>query len=205
MNRGAIILCGGASARMGRDKAMLAFGPDEVLLQRVVRLVGEVVPHDRIVCVAAAEQSLPPLPAGVHVLRDVQPHCGPLAGLATGLATLRDRVDTAFACGCDTPLLLPGFIARMFERLADHQVAAPHDGERFHPLTAVYCTDVLPIAESLLAVGERSLQTLLERCDLCRVPIDDLRDVDPELASLRGCNSPEEYRLLLKQIGVESE
>jgi len=190
---------------MGRDKAMLAFGPEEVLLERVVRLVGEVVPQDRIVCVAADGQLLPSLPAGIHVLRDDQPHCGPLAGLTTGIAALKGRADAALACGCDTPLLVPGFIARMFERLADHQIAAPHDGQRFHPLAAVYRADVLPIAESLLAAGERSLQALLERCDLCRVPTDDLRDVDSELASLRGCNTPAEYRLLLKQIGVEGE
>ena len=42
MRRGAIILCGGKSSRMGRDKATLPFGP-ELMLQRVVRLIGEVV------------------------------------------------------------------------------------------------------------------------------------------------------------------
>lgn len=190
---------------MGRDKAMLSFGPDEVLLQRVVRLVAKVVPQDRIVCVAAEGQLLPSLPAGIHVLRDDQPHCGPLAGLAAGIAALYGRAAATFACGCDTPLLVPGFIVRMFERLADHQIAVPQDGEQLHPLAAVYRADVLPIAESLLAAGERSLQALLRRCDLCRVPTDDLRDVDPDLASLRSCNTPAEYRGLLKQIGVDSE
>ena len=42
MNKGAIVLCGGKSSRMGRDKATLPFGP-ELMLQRVVRLISQVV------------------------------------------------------------------------------------------------------------------------------------------------------------------
>jgi len=202
MNRGAIILCGGASARMGSDKAWLPFGTNEVLLQRVVRLVGEVVPCERIVCVAAAAQSLPQLAAEVQVIRDVEKYGGPLVGLALGMAALGDRADAAFVCGCDAPLLAPAFIARMFDLLGGHQIAVPHDGAHCHPLAAVYRNDVLPVVESLLASGERSLQALVDRCSTLRVPTEDLRAVDPRLASLQGCNAPDEYRLLLKHIGA---
>jgi molybdenum cofactor guanylyltransferase len=203
LSPGAIILCGGANARMGRDKALLPFGPEEVLLQRVVRLVGEAVPLGQIVCVAAADQILPRLPDAVEVVRDIEPHLGPLAGLARGLAAIQQHADAAFVCGCDTPLLVPEFVARMFGLLAEHQIAAPHDGERVHPLVSIYRTDVLPVAESLLATGERSLTALIHRCDSLGVSTDDLQHVDPTLATLRGCNTPEEYRLLLEQLAAE--
>jgi len=182
---------------MGRDKTLLPFGPDEVLLERVVRVLGEVVPPGRVVCVAAVDQSLPPLVAEVQIVFDAQPHAGPLAALATGLAALRDRCGAAFACGCDAPLLVPGLVTRMFELLAGHQIAAPHDGERFHPLAAVYRIDVLSTAESLLAAGERSLVALLDHCDTRPVPVDDLRDVDPQLASLANCNTPADFQRAL--------
>jgi len=52
---------------MGRDKATLPFGP-ELMLQRVVRLLGEAV--EEIVVVAAPSQELPPLPDSVHIVRD---------------------------------------------------------------------------------------------------------------------------------------
>jgi molybdopterin-guanine dinucleotide biosynthesis protein A len=184
---------------MGRDKALLPFGSRETLLERVVRLVGEAVPHDRIVCVAAAEQPLPPLAADVQVVRDVERHGGPLAGLALGMAALVSRADAAFGCGSDAPLLVPAFITRLFDLLGDHQIAAPHDGARFHPLAAVYRTDVLPIAESLLVAGERSLHSLLERCDTLRVSMDQLRTVDPSLASLENCNTLVDYQRMLDQ------
>ena len=90
---------------MGRDKATLPFGPDETILPRVVRLVGEVVPFGRIVCAAAVDQSLPVLPAGVRIAVDRQSGRGPLAGLAAGLeARCRGRrppfLSRAATCHC---------------------------------------------------------------------------------------------------------
>jgi molybdopterin-guanine dinucleotide biosynthesis protein A len=202
--KAAIILCGGQSTRMGCDKAMLPFGPGEVLLQRVVRLVGQAVPPERIVCVAAADQSVPRLPGPVKIVHDANPHSGPLAGLAAGLAALDGRADAAFACGCDVPLLVPALVLRMFQLLGDQQIAAPHDGERFHPLAAVYRIDVLPTAQALLAAGERSLTALLQRCPTQRVPADALRDADPQLGSLASCNTPEEYQSALRTSGFSA-
>ena len=199
MTRGAIILCGGESSRMGRDKAMLPFGPGEVMLQRVARLVGEAVPIDRIVCVAAPGQTLPQLAAAIQFVFDPIPHSGPLAGLATGMVAIESRAAAVFTTGCDVPLLVPAFIERMFDLLDDDEIAAPHDGQRWHPLAAVYRTNVLPRIDSLLAAGERSLVALLESSRTRRVPIDDLRDVDPQLASLTACNTPDDYRNALRR------
>jgi len=64
---GAIVLCGGKSARMGTPKALLPFGP-ETMLQRVVRILQEVV--SPIVAVAAVGQQLPALPADVIPSKD---------------------------------------------------------------------------------------------------------------------------------------
>jgi molybdopterin-guanine dinucleotide biosynthesis protein A len=201
MSRGAIILCGGASSRMGRDKALLPFGPDEVLLQRVVRLVGQVVANESMVCVAAAGQELPKLPEGVTVVRDRERHAGPLAGLAAGLSAVAGRASVVFATGCDAPLLQPALVSRLFDMLGENDVAAPHEGGHFHPLPAVYRTDLQPICVSLLAAGERSLVSLIERCRTLRVPAEALRDVDPELASLASCNTDEDYRRSLTVAG----
>ena len=193
--RGAIILCGGHSTRMGRDKALLPFGA-ESLLQRVVRIVAEVVPAERIVCVAAQGQTLPALPDGVRIIRDPFPDCGPLAGLATGLQVLDGEVDAAFVCGCDVPLLLPPFIERMFELCGSHQIAVVHDGERSHPLCAVYRSDMRRAAEEILAAGGRSLMALVDACDSIRVTPEQVRDVDSDLRSLAACNTPDEYERL---------
>ena len=102
MNRGGIILCGGRSSRMGTAKLALPFGP-ELMLQRIVRLLGEVCRP--IVVVAAPEQSLPELPAGVIVAHDRREGRGPLEGLAAALAALPESAEAAYATSCDVPLL----------------------------------------------------------------------------------------------------
>jgi molybdopterin-guanine dinucleotide biosynthesis protein A len=78
--------------------------------------------------------------------------------------------------------------------------AAPHDDERWHPLAAVYRRDVLPTAESLLNSGQRSLVALLEATEAKRVPLDALREVDPQLHSLASCNTMSEYEAVLRAV-----
>src|SRR4051794_7885140 len=108
MRKGAIILCGGKSSRMGRDKATLPFGPER-MLDRVVRLLSEAVDPKAILVVAAPNQSLPELPTDVAIARDSHEFRGPLQGLATGLRIISDRFDAVYATACDVPLLVPQF------------------------------------------------------------------------------------------------
>ncbi|RME40999.1 MAG: molybdenum cofactor guanylyltransferase, partial [Planctomycetota bacterium] len=64
---GGLVLCGGRSRRMGRDKAWLPFGP-ETLLQRMVRIVGEVA--SPLLVAARPDQELPHLPPEVRAVHD---------------------------------------------------------------------------------------------------------------------------------------
>ncbi len=203
MKRGAIVLCGGKSSRMGAPKALLPFGPER-MLQRVVRLVGEAVPQENIVVVAAAGQELPPLPGAVIVTHDRSPHRGPLEGLACGFAALRERVDAAYATGCDVPLLLPEFIDRMFRLLENHDIAVPVDDRFHHPLAAVYRVSVLAHIEQLLGADRLRPAYLFDECDTREVPVDELRSVDPELLSLQNINEPADYLVALEAAGLES-
>jgi len=200
VERGAIILCGGKSSRMGRDKAMLAFGPER-MLERVVRLLGEVVPRERMVVVAAEGQALPELPSEIAVVRDERPERGPMEGLAAGLRAQVGRSDAVYATACDVPLLVPAFVERMFELLAGHEIAVPRGGEFHHPLAAVYRTGVLDLAERLLAGDRLRLRYLFDESDTCEVPVDALRDVDPTLATLENLNYPEDYERTLRVAG----
>jgi molybdopterin-guanine dinucleotide biosynthesis protein A len=199
MRKGAIILCGGKSSRMGRDKATLPFGP-ELMLQRVVRLVGKVVDQEGIVVVAAPNQSLPGLPATVTIARDTQEFRGPLQGLATGLCKMGDRFDAVYATACDVPLLVPGFVERMFQLLGEYDVAVPFDGQH-HPLAAVYRPRVLPHIEALLATDRLRPRFLYELVRTREVPVDDLRDVDPQLATLENLNCYDDYLAALAAAG----
>ena len=201
MRLGAIILCGGRSSRMGRDKATLPFGP-ECLLQRVIRLIGEVVELRNVAVVAAPEQVLPELPAEVQIARDERQNRGPLEGLAAGLRALAGSVDAVYATSCDVPLLVPRFVARMFELLGEHEIAVPRDGEHHHPLAAVYRATVLSHIQQLLDADRLRPRFLFDEVHTREVAMDELRLVDPQLSTLENLNRPEDYLAALAAAGL---
>jgi len=192
---GGIILCGGKSSRMGRPKAWLPFG-SELMLQRVVRILSEVV--SPIVVVAARGQDLPELPAGVEIARDEHDALGPLAGLAVGLAALGDRVEAAYASSCDVPLLQPACVAAVIAALGDHDLAIPRDGQYHHPLAAIYRPRLVPTIRELIAADRLRPLYLLERSRAREIDVAELRRADPELSSLRNINTPEDYAAVLR-------
>src|SRR5262245_61541966 len=164
---GGLVLCGGKSTRMGLAKATLPFG-DELMLQRVVRLLGQEV--SSIAVVAAGGQSLPPLPAEVLVARDEREGRGPLEGFLAGLTVFAPHCDAVYATSCDVPLLVPAFVREMISRLGDHQIAVPVEGQFHHPLAAVYRTSIIPVIAELLAADRLRPAYLFDRCRTLRVP-----------------------------------
>jgi molybdopterin-guanine dinucleotide biosynthesis protein A len=198
-----IVLCGGKSTRMGYPKAMLPFG-SELLLPRVVRLLGEVA--DPIVVVAAAEQDVPELPPEVLTVRDGRQAQGPLEGLRGGLAVLAGRAAYAYATSCDVPLLVPAFVRRLIE-LAEGgrwQAVVPEAEGFKHPLSALYATSILPHVERLLAADCLRPVSLLDKIATRIVDSALLRQVDPTLATLRNLNHPQDYLAALQQAGLSA-
>jgi molybdopterin-guanine dinucleotide biosynthesis protein A len=198
---GGIVLCGGKSTRMGSAKALLPFGP-ETMLQRVVRLLGGVVAP--IVVVAAADQALPGLPAGVIVTRDEREARGPLEGLRAGLKALPEDVDAAYVTSCDVPLLEPAFVLRMIDLARGADIAVMEIDGFPHPLSAVYRRATLPFVEDLLARDRLRPVFLFDAVRTRRVRPEEMTDVDPGLRTLANLNTPEEYRRALAAAGVEA-
>jgi molybdopterin-guanine dinucleotide biosynthesis protein A len=199
--RGAIVLAGGRSTRMGRDKASLPFG-DGTLLSRVVLALARVVPE--VVLVARKDQRLPPLPAlpagvEVRVAHDEVEGKGPLGGLVPGLRAA--TAECAYLSSCDVPFLSDAFVRRMFDALGGKDVAIPEAEGHLHPLSAVYRKDaVLPHVEALLREDRLRPVFLLERVPHAAVPASALREVDPELLSLANLNTPEAYEAALARL-----
>jgi molybdopterin-guanine dinucleotide biosynthesis protein A len=194
---GGIVLCGGQSKRMGRPKAGLPFG-GEAMLQRVVRLLGEVVRP--IVVVAAPEQELPSLAADIIVARDEEKGRGPLQGLAAGLSALQDHAEAAYLSACDVPFLRPTFVRRMIDLLGDRDICVAYVNGYHHPLAAVYRVAILDRVNRLLAENRLRPVFLFESASTRIVEARELIDVDPDLQSLRNLNTPEDYQQALQDL-----
>jgi molybdopterin-guanine dinucleotide biosynthesis protein A len=190
--RGAVVLCGGRSTRMGRDKASLPFGR-ETLLERVVRIVADAVAE--VVVVARPGQELPPLPDAVRLIRDEVEDRGPLGGLGPGLRA--SRADAVFATACDAPFVSPRVIDVLFSRLGACDVAVAETDGFTHPLCAVYRTKLAASVERLVAEGRLRPVFLYDTAPTVRVPETELRTADEELRCLVNCNTPEAYEAAL--------
>lgn len=185
--RSAVVLAGGASTRMGRDKASLRLGTRTLLgtvLERLAPFAAE-----RIV-VARPGQALPPLPDGVRTVHDRAPGEGPLAGLVEGLRGARH--DVVLVSACDTPLLVAAVLELLLARLGPAPAAALEAGGVLQPLACVLRRALLPTAEHLLAQGRRRPLDLLLEVQAVQVPEADLRAHDPLLRHLANINTPQD-------------
>jgi molybdopterin-guanine dinucleotide biosynthesis protein A len=177
----AVVLAGGQSRRMGRDKAFIDF--DGVpLVSRVIERVGNIC--SEVIVVTNKPDAYSPILSGVRgarIVGDVYPGKGSLGGIFSGLKAARD--DHVLAVACDMPFLnedlmrymislAPGFdlvIAHAHEPSGRTPRGARGDSrdkgrlqwanspiakERdLHPMHAVYSKSCLaPIEERLLAV-----------------------------------------------------
>lgn len=163
-----IVLAGGASRRMGRDKATLTHPCGLTMVQRTVAvLANRCAP---VFVVAAAGQTLPDLPA--DILYDEVPGRGPLPAVGLGLrAAARAGCKRAVVCAVDLPGLAVGLIDELVDG-ADAEVVLPSDG-RDHYLAAVYSTALADRVGALVAAGERRMRMLTDRSETRRVVVSE--------------------------------
>jgi molybdenum cofactor guanylyltransferase len=198
----ALVLAGGASRRMGVDKALLRLPDGRTALEAVLHAAASVTSrvllaagttgHAEILLAALA----PPHPG---VLLDDQPGEGPLAALAGALR--RADADGVLLLAVDTPLLQPALLRLLVARFQapDVSLVQPEAGGGLQPMPAIYARGLATCADALLAQGRRDLLAL-GRCAARQARTLDeaeLRRADPELCSLLSANTPAEWQALL--------
>lgn len=190
MSLAGVVLAGGESRRMGRDKATLP-GPDgaATMVEFVVGVLSQRC--DPIFVVAAPGQPLPQLTA--RVVRDEIQGLGPLPATGRGLrAAAEAGAQYAFVCAVDMPLLTAELIDRLMQLATktDAEVVLPWDG-RSHYLAAVYRTDLADRIEALVAAGERKMSALIDASDVQQIVLSDSRP-------LTNVNTDAEFRALVR-------
>lgn len=203
--RALLVLAGGRSQRMGRDKAWLPVAGQPALLR--VLAVGREAGVGAVV-VGSPGQPLPPLPPGVQRVDDPadRRHEGPLSGLAVGLGALRAQgVELACLASCDALWLTAAHVRFVLDALAgptEHAAVVPVDARpdsldwrgsqppTLHPLCgAVRVAAAEALAHALLRSGQRAARALLLGLRAHRIPVAEL----PEPRVVRACNTPQQW------------
>ncbi len=179
-----VVLTGGQSRRMGRDKALLTLADGRAMAACVI---------ERLRSACDPVLAIDPVPArlaelGVTVFPDDVAGRGPLGGLATAL--LRSPKPWLFLAGCDMPRLRPELISALVARRGDADAVVPIVDGRWQTLAALYSTRLSALAERVLARNHAGIKDLLREAQVRWVADDELRSFDPELASFTNVNTP---------------
>ncbi|WP_297209067.1 molybdenum cofactor guanylyltransferase [uncultured Flavonifractor sp.] len=176
METAAVILTGGRSSRMGRDKAALTLGGEALLTRLIARFRGS---FQRVWV------------SGPGGLPDLRPGLGPLAGLESALAcTGAERI---FLTAVDLPFADPALARLLVERLgeADACLIRRRDG-RAEPLFAAYRATCLPRVRACLDQDRRAMGALLDQLDCRFVAEEALPGFDLERILL-NVNTPADW------------
>ena len=186
-----VVLAGGESRRMGRDKRELRLEGD-TLLERNLAFLRGLFPVVGL-SVRTVEQAPVGLPGDVLVIPDETPG-SPMGGLAGILAWLGEPV---FAMAADLIAPDPAAVARVLDAYRDVDVALPVADDHLEPLHAVYGPECLPRMRRLLAAGAHSLLDLFPLVRVARVPFDDM-------APFFNVNTPADWVEAQRRLGGEA-
>ncbi len=181
-----IVMAGGMSRRLGRNKVVEPLG-GEPLIQRVIGRLSQVV--DQIVVVVndaerASELSLPP---SVRVATDVYPGKSTLGGMHTGLSTI--DTEWGIIVACDMPFLNVKLINHMLSVREGFDVVVPVLRGYLEPTHAAYSTRCLPYIERKLRSEDLKIIRFFDDVRVNPVPEEEVHRLDPGLLSFFNINT----------------
>jgi molybdenum cofactor guanylyltransferase len=189
-----IVLAGGKSRRMGRDKRHLSW-EGERLLDSICRLMGELF-SEVIMVTAVPDYDVQGLP--VRIVTDEIPGSGSIGGLYTGI--MHAGNPHCFVVACDMPYLKKDVIIRLCEMnpIADIVVVRLLQG--IQPLHGRYSKRCLPVIGEMIHSGMFSIQGILQDSRLISIIVEegDVRDLDPHLQTFMNVNTPSDWELARK-------
>jgi len=200
------ILAGGASSRMGTNKARLSLG-GQTFVERIAGALSLVASSVRIVGsnteVGSVSSSQSEREAGnsLAVVADVFEKWGALGGLHAALSA--SSSELAIAVACDLPFVTSDLFVRLVSLCGDYDAVAPvqPDG-RPQPLCAIYRTAVCrPASEKLIKDGERRPVTLLQSLRTRWVAFAELADLEGAGQFFENVNTPEDYARAQLKVG----
>jgi molybdopterin-guanine dinucleotide biosynthesis protein A len=181
----AIILAGGHSRRMRREKALLRVGGRTL----IESLIDQLRPCFPDILVSAGEGNKLVF-LGLPVIVDEAPGQGPLPAILTALRA--SPRQTNFVVACDIPVVRLPFVREILALARDSEIVVPrHDDGKFEPLFAAYDRGIAPVIARQIASGDLRISSLFKTCRTAFVAIDGQ-------AWLRNLNTREEYHDFLK-------
>ena len=181
-----IILAGGASSRMGSNKALLPH-PGGRFVEAIHRQMASL--FDTVLLVTNTPEQFDFLPC--RKVKDLVPGMGALSGIHSGLYHSADPF--VFVAACDMPYLNPDLIRHLASRTEGNDVVVPEGTNGLEPLHAVYGKSALAAIEEALHAGKGRVVSFFEKVNVQKISAAEVSRFDPDFRSFRNINTPEDY------------
>jgi len=183
----AIIMAGGDSFRIGRDKSMLPI-KDKPMIKYIC---DQFRPHFNQILVSSNEVSKYAF-LGVEVVPDRVAGRGPLMGIASAMRASANQVN--FVIACDIPEVDIALVRTMLRQVRGYDAVVPATGpSRYEPLFAVYRKSTLAAIEEALSSGNNRIMAALSQC---KVNYIDLTGSE----RLKNLNTMNDYWEFVKRV-----
>ncbi|MFA7403757.1 MAG: formate dehydrogenase accessory sulfurtransferase FdhD [Pelobacteraceae bacterium] len=182
-----VILAGGSSSRMGKNKALLEVDGIPIIA-RTYRTLAALF-HEVLV-VTNSPHDYDFLPC--RKVPDIYPGCGSIAGLHAALT--HSGSPHSFITACDMPFLDPAIIRHLCDiQNEGYDAVIPFSEGGQEPLHAVYSSACRDVFGSAIENGERKILDILGRMNIRQVSHDEIQSSGGQTTSFLNVNTPEEY------------
>ena len=194
-----VILAGGASSRMGSNKALLPYRGGR-FIEAIYRLLAGL--FDEVLVVTNTPDHYAFLPC--RKVADIFPGMGALAGIHAGLHfAAHHRI---FVVACDMPYLNDDLILYLSSLSGDEDAVIPRSHTGFEPVHAFYGGRSIIEIGNALAAGRRKIMDALAPLQVRIVDVPELVRFDPLDLSFCNINTPEDYfQLRERETGTTRE
>lgn len=189
-----VVLAGGRSRRLGRDKAVELVG-GQPIIRRVLERVAALTSENIVVVADQARGDTLPLLEDTRVAVDLHPGTGSLGGIFSGLAAAKN--EWAMVTACDMPFLNADLLGYLSSLREGADVVAPVVEGRPEPTHALYSKECLPFIEERLRAEELKITGFYGGVKVRYVEEEEIRRFDPELLSFFNVNSPQDLERAL--------
>ncbi|HHG84360.1 MAG TPA: molybdenum cofactor guanylyltransferase [Bacteroidetes bacterium] len=160
-----ILLSGGNSRRMGRDKALLPY-QGSTLLGHAATLLASVCTPIFIISTNPKHQT--PISS---TFADTYPNHGPLGGIFTGLKAAQTK--WALVLACDMPRITPDFLGSLCALPPQYPAADLiifQENDRLQPLCALFSKSSLDLIAEAIALNSLSVNKIIQKLHTEIVP-----------------------------------
>jgi molybdopterin-guanine dinucleotide biosynthesis protein A len=180
-----IILSGGKSVRMGRNKAFIPVNGEKII-DRTIRIFSDI--FDEIILVT--NSPLEYLDYDLKIVTDLIKGKSALGGIYTGL--FHAAYDNAFVAACDMPFLNGAFIKYMTENTGSNDIVVPSPPDGLQPLHAIYSKRCIPHIKNLIEKDKLKIAGFYKKSKTLLIPPDVLHTFDPEGRMFLNVNTRED-------------